>query len=68
MPPPAHAAASGTCRLGGDLEINRPGYGTMQRSGKGVRGVRKDRDEAVRVLKRAAELGALTVTTSSAGA
>ncbi|MET7683383.1 aldo/keto reductase [Streptomyces sp. NPDC005423] len=51
------AEASGTFRLGGDLEINRLGYGTMQLTGKGVWGEPKDRDEAVRVLKRAVELG-----------
>ncbi|MFD3308656.1 aldo/keto reductase [Streptomyces sp. NPDC058656] len=51
------AEASGTFRLGGDLEINRLGYGTMQLTGKGVWGEPKDRDEAVRVIKRAAELG-----------
>ena len=57
----AHAArpaeASGTFRLGGDLEINRLGYGTMQLTGNGVWGEPKDRDEAVRVLRRAVELG-----------
>ncbi|MCX4431649.1 MULTISPECIES: aldo/keto reductase [Streptomyces] len=51
------AEASGTFRLGGDLEINRLGYGTMQLTGKGVWGEPKDHDEAVRVLKRAVELG-----------
>ncbi|MFD3503857.1 aldo/keto reductase [Streptomyces sp. NPDC058676] len=51
------AEASGTFRLGGDLEINRLGYGTMQLTGKGVWGQPKDHDEAVRVLKRAVELG-----------
>ncbi|MFD4569023.1 aldo/keto reductase [Streptomyces sp. NPDC058467] len=51
------AAASGTFRLGGDLEINRLGYGTMQLTGQGVWGEPKDHDEAVRVLKRAVELG-----------
>lgn len=51
------AASSGTFRLGGDLDINRLGYGTMQLTGKGVWGEPRDRDEAVRVLKRAVELG-----------
>ncbi|MFF1767923.1 aldo/keto reductase [Streptomyces sp. NPDC058249] len=51
------AGASGTFRLGGDLEINRLGYGTMQLTGQGVWGEPKDHDEAVRVLKRAVELG-----------
>lgn len=51
------AESSGTFRLGGDLRINRLGYGTMQLTGKGVWGEPKDRDEAVRVLRRAAGLG-----------
>ncbi|RHA43637.1 aldo/keto reductase [Cellulomonas rhizosphaerae] len=51
------AAASGTFRLGGDLEITRLGYGTMQLTGPGVWGEPHDRDEAVRVLRRAVELG-----------
>ncbi|MFE7838737.1 aldo/keto reductase [Streptomyces sp. NPDC057474] len=51
------AKASGTFRLGGDLEINRLGYGTMQLTGKGVWGEPKDHAEAIRVLKRAVELG-----------
>lgn len=51
------AAASGTFRLGGDLEINRLGYGTMQLPGEGVWGEPKDRDSAVAVIRRAVELG-----------
>ena len=51
------AAASGTLLLGGDLPITRLGYGTMQLTGPGVWGEPKDHDEAVRVLKRAVELG-----------
>lgn len=51
------AQASGTFRIGGDLEVNRLGYGTMQLTGPGVWGPPKDHDEAIRVLKRAVELG-----------
>ncbi|MEV0104892.1 aldo/keto reductase [Nocardia sp. NPDC050799] len=51
------ADASGTFRLGGDLEVNRLGYGTMQLTGPGVWGEPANRDEAVRVLRRAVELG-----------
>ncbi len=51
------AAASGTFRLGGDLPVVRLGYGTMQLTGEGVWGDPKDPDEAVRVLRRAVELG-----------
>jgi len=51
------AAASGTFRLGGDLPVVRLGYGTMQLTGEGVWGDPKDPDEAVRVLRRAVEIG-----------
>jgi pyridoxine 4-dehydrogenase len=51
------AAASGTFALGGDLTVNRLGYGTMQLTGPGVWGEPKDRAEAIRVVRRAADLG-----------
>lgn len=53
--PPAHAA--GALALGGDLPVHRLGYGAMQLTGAGVWGEPKDPDEAVRVLRRAVELG-----------
>ncbi|MFC4243780.1 aldo/keto reductase [Gryllotalpicola reticulitermitis] len=58
------AAASGTFTLGGDLTINRLGFGSMQLTGKGVWGDPKDPDEAVRVLKRAVELGVNFIDTA----
>lgn len=48
--------ASGTFRFG-DLEVHRLGYGAMQLTGEGVWGEPKDRDECIRVLRRAVELG-----------
>jgi len=51
------AQSSGTFRIGGDLEVNRLGYGTMQLTGPGVWGPPKDHDEAIRVLRRSVELG-----------
>ncbi len=51
------AGASGTFAIGGDLVVNRLGYGTMQLTGPGIWGDPKDPDEAVRVLRRAVELG-----------
>jgi pyridoxine 4-dehydrogenase len=51
------AAASGTFALGGDLTINRLGFGAMRITGPGIWGEPKDREEARRVLKRALELG-----------
>lgn len=54
---PTVAAPSGTYQIGGDLPVVRLGYGTMQLTGEGVWGAPTDPDEAVRVLRRAVELG-----------
>src|SRR6478672_4388132 len=51
------ATASGSFTIGGDLPVVRLGYGTMQLTGKGIWGPPRDHDEAVRVLRRAVELG-----------
>jgi pyridoxine 4-dehydrogenase len=51
------AAKSGEFVLGGDLPVWRLGFGAMRITGKGVWGEPKDHDEAIRVLRRAVELG-----------
>jgi pyridoxine 4-dehydrogenase len=51
------AKASGEFSIGGELPVTRLGYGTMQLTGPGVWGDPEDPDEAVRVLRRAVELG-----------
>ncbi|WP_176084301.1 aldo/keto reductase [Martelella sp. HB161492] len=51
------AAQSGTFKIGGDITINRLGYGAMRITGKGVWGEPEDRAEALRTLKRLPELG-----------
>lgn len=51
------AADSGEFRVGGDLSIHRLGFGAMRITGKGVWGEPRDRGEAIRVLRRAVELG-----------
>lgn len=53
-----------TFSIGGDLEINRIGYGAMRITGKGIWGPPKDHDEAIRVLKRAVELGVNFIDTA----
>jgi aryl-alcohol dehydrogenase-like predicted oxidoreductase len=58
------AQDSGTFTLGGDLTINRLGYGAMRLTGKGVWGPPADRDECVRVLRRAVELGVNFIDTA----
>jgi pyridoxine 4-dehydrogenase len=49
--------SSGTFTIGTDLSVHRLGYGAMQLTGPGIWGEPKDRDECVRVLRRAVELG-----------
>jgi pyridoxine 4-dehydrogenase len=51
------AAAAGTITLGGDLTVNRMGFGAMRLTGPGIWGPPKDRAQAIRVLQRAVELG-----------
>jgi aryl-alcohol dehydrogenase-like predicted oxidoreductase len=60
------ALGSGSFLLGGDLPVTRLGYGTMQLTGEGVWGDPKDPDEAVRVLRRAVELGVNFIDTADA--
>lgn len=58
--------ADSTFLLGGDLRINRLGFGSMQLTGPGVWGDPADPDEAVRVLRRAVELGVNFIDTADA--
>ena len=56
-------ALAGTAQLGRQT-VHRMGYGAMQLAGPGVFGPPRDRDEAVRVLRRAVELGVDHIDTS----
>src|SRR6266571_8268171 len=51
------AAASGVFALGGNVAVTRLGYGAMRITGPGIWGEPADRGEAIRVLRRAVELG-----------
>jgi len=51
------ASQSGSFKIGGDVEIHRLGFGAMRLTGPGVWGPPKDREEAVRTLRRVPELG-----------
>jgi pyridoxine 4-dehydrogenase len=55
---------SKTFSLGGDLTVNRLGYGAMRITGKGIWGPPKDHEESIRVLKRAVELGVTFIDTA----
>ena len=59
-----NAANSGTFLLGGDLPVHRLGFGAMRITGNGVWGPPRDRDEALRVLRRAVELGVNLIDTA----
>lgn len=50
--------------IGGDLTINRMGYGAMRITGKGIWGPPKNEAEAINVLQRAVELGVNFIDTA----
>jgi pyridoxine 4-dehydrogenase len=58
------AAAAGTFSLGGELTVNRLGFGAMRITGEGIWGEPKDPDEARKVLRRAVELGVNLIDTA----
>ncbi|MBS1089763.1 aldo/keto reductase [Gluconobacter wancherniae] len=60
----SNASRSGIFRIGGDLEINRLGFGAMRITGPGIWGPPADHDEAVRTLKRLPELGVNFIDTA----
>ena len=59
-----NAAASGTFSIGGELTVNRLGYGAMRITGDGIWGEPKDAEECKRVLQRAVELGVNFIDTA----
>jgi pyridoxine 4-dehydrogenase len=61
----AVAQASGTFTIGGDLTVNRLGFGAMRLTGQGVWGPPADHDECIRVLRRAVELGVNFIDTAN---
>jgi len=58
------ARTAGTFSFGGDLEVVRLGFGAMRITGPGIWGPPQDRDEALRVLRRAVELGITFIDTA----
>ncbi|MES1192636.1 MAG: aldo/keto reductase [Steroidobacter sp.] len=59
-----NAAQSGTFKAGGDITINRLGFGAMRVTGPGIWGPPQDRAEAIRVLKRLPEIGVNFIDTA----
>jgi pyridoxine 4-dehydrogenase len=60
------AKASGTFAIGGDLPVNRLGFGAMRITGEGIWGEPKDRESAKQVLRRAVELDINFIDTADA--
>jgi aryl-alcohol dehydrogenase-like predicted oxidoreductase len=59
-----HASEAGTIDIGGDLTVNRLGYGAMRLTGPGIWGPPADLDVARAVLRRAVELGVNFIDTA----
>ena len=60
-----NASASGTFKIGGDLEVTRLGYGAMRITGDGIWGPPSDHDKAIAVLRRLPELGVDFIDTAN---
>jgi pyridoxine 4-dehydrogenase len=58
------AAKSGTFKIGGEIEINRLGFGAMRITGRGIWGQPADKAEALRTLRRLPELGVNFIDTA----
>ncbi|NID03419.1 oxidoreductase [Luteibacter jiangsuensis] len=59
-----NAAASGTFRIGGDLEVNRLGFGAMRITGKGIWGDPADPRAARQTLEKLPALGVNLIDTA----
>lgn len=57
-------SSSGKITLGGELTVYRLGFGAMRITGAGIWGPPKDRNESIRVLRRALELGVNFIDTA----
>src|SRR4029078_10849193 len=62
----ASASDKSTFRIGGDLPVNRLGFGAMRLTGEGIWGWPPDRENALKVLRRAVDLGANLIETADA--
>jgi aryl-alcohol dehydrogenase-like predicted oxidoreductase len=60
----SNAATAGTIDVGGDLTVNRLGYGAMRITGKGIWGEPKSREQAIAVLRHAVENGVNFIDTA----
>jgi aryl-alcohol dehydrogenase-like predicted oxidoreductase len=58
------AAAAGTIEIGGDMTVNRLGFGAMRITGRGIWGDPPSRDQAIATLRRVVELGVNFIDTA----
>jgi pyridoxine 4-dehydrogenase len=58
------AAAAGSIDVGGDLTVNRLGFGAMRITGQGIWGDPPSRDQAIATLRRVIELGVNFIDTA----
>ena len=58
------AVKSGTFKIGGDIQINRLGFGAMRITGRGIWGEPADRAEALRTLRRLPDIGVNFIDTA----
>lgn len=64
MTNPPNAAAAGQFLLGGDIPVNRLGFGAMRITGKGIWGEPAHREAALATLRRLPELGVNLIDTA----
>jgi pyridoxine 4-dehydrogenase len=60
----ADARMAGTIDVGGDLTVNRLGFGAMRITGEGIWGQPAHRDQATATVRRAVELGVTFIDTA----
>src|SRR4051812_20001662 len=65
-PTPTASAGGSLWKMGGDLPVHRLGFGAMRITGEGIWGWPADRANAVKVLRRAVELGVNLIDTADA--
>jgi len=62
----SNIATNSTWQLGGDLKVNRLGFGAMRITGEGIWGWPPDRGNALNVLRHAVDLGVNLIDTADA--
>src|SRR4051812_12284185 len=65
-PTPTASAGGSLWKMGGDLPVHRLGFGAMRITGEGIWGWPADRANALKVLRRAVELGVNLIDTADA--